>query len=82
MVMEEDITQKISPEDLFKIGDAFLDRANYTRAIEYFSRVIKLDPKNARAYWNRAVASEMNGDIFRASEDYHRAHELDSNMLI
>jgi len=42
-----------------------------------FEKAIAVDPKNARAHNNLAVALEATGDFGRALEEYKKALELD-----
>jgi Flp pilus assembly protein TadD len=42
-----------------------------------FEKAIAVDPKNARAHNNLAVALEATGDFTRALEEYKKALELD-----
>jgi tetratricopeptide (TPR) repeat protein len=49
-------------------------------AIEACNRAIALDGKNARAYFNRAVAREARKDAAGAAQDFRKAAELDPRL--
>lgn len=46
-------------------------------AIYFFSYAIKLDPDNAYAYYNRALAEASQGHVYLATSDCRRAVQLD-----
>ena len=50
---------------------------DYDRAIADFTEVIRLDPKDARAYINRGVSYREKGDAERAIADFSEAIQLD-----
>ena len=47
-----------------------LNAGDYDQAIDYWTRVIKLDPKDATAYFNRADAHEKKNEHDKALADY------------
>jgi tetratricopeptide (TPR) repeat protein len=49
----------------------------FDRAMVDYDRAIELDPQNAVAYRNRAVAHCRQGDLEQALADFDRAIELD-----
>ena len=51
---------------------------DYQKALEYYSKEIKLHPSNARSYRNRAelYASQLE-DLDKALEDYNKAVTVD-----
>lgn len=57
-------------------GHALENRGDYTRAVEDFTRAIKIDPRYADAYNNRGVAYGYLGDHEKAVRDYDRAIEI------
>lgn len=57
-------------------GRAFYDSGNYLSATDAFSDEIRLHPRSAAAWNNRAVARVRLGDLNGAVRDYNRAIEL------
>jgi tetratricopeptide (TPR) repeat protein len=55
---------------------AFHNKKEYDRAIEDYTEAIRLDPKNAFAFNNRAAAYEAKRDSERASADRDAARQL------
>lgn len=53
----------------------------YTQAIENFSKVIELNPKDSIAYFDRGMAKEYNNDLQGAIEDYTLQLTIDPNMV-
>lgn len=49
---------------------------NYKQAIDSFSEVIRINPKNAEGYLNRAIAYSELEDKQRAIEDFQKAAQL------
>jgi tetratricopeptide (TPR) repeat protein len=60
-----------------KQGQAAADIGDLNRAIANFSEAIRLDPKNAIAFFNRGVAYAKKDDFDRAITDYNEAIQLD-----
>ncbi len=52
---------------------------DYDRAIELWSEVLKLEPKDATAYFNRASAYKENEKFEKALADYGTAIQLNPN---
>lgn len=50
---------------------------DYETAIKYYTEVIRHDPTNAWAYFNRSVAYGSLGEEEQAAKDYQRALEID-----
>jgi tetratricopeptide (TPR) repeat protein len=57
-------------------GRVFYDSGNYLAAMDAFSDDIRLHPRSAAAWNNRAVARVRLGDLNGAVRDYNRAIEL------
>lgn len=57
-------------------GRMFYESGNYLAATDAFSEAIKLNPRSASAWNNRAVARVHMGDLSGAVRDYNRAIEL------
>jgi serine/threonine-protein kinase len=58
------------------LGDLWLRRNNYDKALEAFARLVRLRPQDARGYLGRGVAHEALGDLEGAIADYSAAIEL------
>ena len=57
-------------------GDAKFNLQDYTGAIQDYSKVIELNPKDATAYFGRGWAKEMLKDKWGALQDLSKAGEL------
>lgn len=55
----------------------YREKGDYDRAIADFDEAIRLDPKYAHAYENRAKAYASKGDYDRANTDRNEAIRLD-----
>jgi tetratricopeptide (TPR) repeat protein len=58
-----------------------VDAGNYDQAIVETSRAISIDPRNVRAYSNRAFARGRKGDLAGAIADTTRAIEIDPRWI-
>lgn len=58
------------------------DKADYQGCVEFFSRYLEQNPKNASALNNRALALEMLGRKQEARADYERALALEDDSVI
>lgn len=61
-------------------GNLYLNRREFERAIEDFSRAIRLKPKYERALFQRANAYYDHGEYDRAIEDYSRTIRLSPDL--
>ena len=52
------------------------DNGKYDKALADFNEVIRLDPKDAKAYHNRGIAYEKKGDKAKAEADLEQAKKL------
>ncbi len=75
---------KMSPDSIssafFCRGHVFAELEKHDKAIEQFSKVIELEPKNAAAYNYRGFVYERLQKYDRAIEDFNKAVELDSKF--
>lgn len=62
-------------------GIAVAQRGLWREAIYRWEKAVELDPRNASARNNLAVAYEQSGEFDLANEEYERALEIDSNNL-
>lgn len=66
---------------LYIKGNRSLQREEPDKAIRYYSRAIRLYPNNSRAFYNRALAYEMKGELKKAELDYARALKDESGLI-
>ncbi len=64
-----------------KQGESLLEDGEREKAIDAFSEAIRLDPKNARAYYWRASVYQRNGDAKGAEADLTRTAQIDPKGL-
>lgn len=58
-----------------------IDKKDFKCAIEYFTRVIEINPKDSIAYFDRAMMKEYLHDYKGAIEDYTKEIEVDSTNI-
>jgi tetratricopeptide (TPR) repeat protein len=58
------------------LGEMWLRRSKFGRAMEVFAQLIELLPKDARGYLGRGMAQEALGDLEQAAADYSAAISL------
>lgn len=63
----------------FHIGDKLLHEKQYTKALEYFNRVLELDNNHERAYVQRAYCRGILDDYNGAIDDYKVALTLNTD---
>ncbi len=64
-------------DEYIEKGVSSFNLGRFNEAIEYFNKVIKLDPFNASAYYNRGSVKYECGDTIEAIVDFNRAIEID-----
>ena len=57
-------------------GGAYYDLGQYERAIQDYNEAIRLDPKDADAYYNRGIAYGKLGRSVEAERDIAKAEEI------
>jgi tetratricopeptide (TPR) repeat protein len=62
--------------DLYQRGFLESQRGLLDEAISNYTEAIRLDPKNADAYYNRALAYQREGKSAQASDDFATAKQL------
>jgi tetratricopeptide (TPR) repeat protein len=77
--LERQVLASDDPEDLFMLGTQYLDDKRYWSAMRIFSRVIQLNPSDAEAYQQRAMAASQLGDYAAALTDAKEALRLDGD---
>ena len=60
----------------FKLGIAYGEQNNYTKAIQSYEKAIELKPDYALAYWNRSISKDSVGDKSGGLEDTKIAASL------
>ena len=60
-------------------GNRYLELRQLNRAIEEFDEAIRLDPKYAVAYGNRAIAYKLQGNKAKAISDFEKFITLTSD---
>jgi Flp pilus assembly protein TadD len=58
------------------LGDMWLRRNNYEKALEAFAQLVRLRPEDAQSYLGRGMAQEALGDLEKAAADYSTAIRL------
>jgi tetratricopeptide (TPR) repeat protein len=61
------------------LGDMWLRRSQFGRALEVFSQLIQSSPKDHRGYTGRGMAREALGELEQAVADYSSAIRLESS---
>lgn len=69
--------EDLSAIEWFEKGYSFVVSGNFNRAIDAFSKAIKLDQKDAGAYVNRGIAYGNVGNDKQAINDFDKAIQLD-----
>jgi Flp pilus assembly protein TadD len=61
------------------MGFVLLQQDSLEKARRQFDHVTRIEPTNARAYYNRGLCSEMMGDKDAAAADYRQALDFDNH---
>jgi tetratricopeptide (TPR) repeat protein len=95
LVASTAVAQSKKASDYIKSGDDWFFKKDYDKAIADFTEAIRLEPKNARAYFNRGsvwkvkcdyayvdrgVARKAKGDYDKAIADFTEAIRLDPKL--
>ncbi|GHV86606.1 hypothetical protein AGMMS50230_22140 [Spirochaetia bacterium] len=67
---------------LINSGNARRNQGQFDKAIEDFTKVIRLNPKAAVSYFNRGLMYSIKGDFNRAIADFNQAIKLDPNNAV
>lgn len=71
---------KIDPYFAGAIGDKGtiqVEKGNYKKALTFFDKALRIEPKNIRVIRNKALALELMGDQASADELYNQAMALE-----
>jgi tetratricopeptide (TPR) repeat protein len=55
------------------LGDMWLRRSNFDRALEEFAQLVQLRPRDTQGYLGRGLTQEARGDLEQADADYSTA---------
>ncbi|NOY79324.1 MAG: tetratricopeptide repeat protein [Calditrichaeota bacterium] len=73
----EESGKKISKSDLQKLKDQ--EKAEYTKAVTYLEKAVKIKPDNPNAWYNLAVAYVRIGESKKGKAAFDKADELKKN---
>jgi tetratricopeptide (TPR) repeat protein len=74
------IIAQTNSNDYLNLGIERLNQEDYQGAIEKFNQALKLDPKNALAYFCRSIAYSGLGDYQNAINDYESIGKLEAQF--
>ncbi|MBI5574642.1 MAG: tetratricopeptide repeat protein [Elusimicrobia bacterium] len=76
--MKKPMPKNFSKEeiDLIEMGKFYFISGKYDEAIEEFEKVIKINPKNADAYFNMGIVKEAKNDSSGAKKMYEKTLEI------
>jgi tetratricopeptide (TPR) repeat protein len=80
LILKTRIANQPNTSNNFDLGKTYLDRGEYDLAIQKFTEVIRLDPKNALAYLFRGSTHRLKRDYDRAIADLNEAIRLGPNQ--
>lgn len=66
----------------FTLGFSRFEEKDYIKAIDYYTRVINLNPLYKEAYYNRGLACYNLGHFKRAINDFNKSTEIDKEYSI
>jgi tetratricopeptide (TPR) repeat protein len=75
------MSREYSAEELFNIALGFAIIKNHEMAINFFNEVIKLEPNNKEAWYNKGKAFELDGNIDEAIDCYEKVLDIKPNYL-
>ena len=67
-------------DNFYQLGNEAFDNGDYAKAIEYYSKILKIDSQNSLVLFERAVAYEYIEEFDQAISDYTKAIEIDNNF--
>jgi tetratricopeptide (TPR) repeat protein len=70
---KERVQQNVNAFTLRQQADRYLNETKYDLAIETYTKLLRLRPKDSHAFLNRGLAYSEKGDTTKAIEDYTRA---------
>ena len=67
--------------EIFNIGLEYGKKDKFDEAVDAFSRVILINPRNALAYFSRGIYYFLQGKFSQAISDYNKAIEIDPGLV-
>lgn len=67
-------------EDYFRLGLRFQQQREYEKAKNYYTIALELNPRYAKAFYNRGLAKEALEDQAGAKIDWDKAREIDPDL--
>jgi Tfp pilus assembly protein PilF len=68
------------PQSIMLMGIAEGTSKNYQEAANYFYKVLKIDPKNAQAWFNLGITFKNTGEIMRSDSMFKQATQIDPEI--
>ncbi len=81
LLADEDDDRKSKSKKEVAFGIEVAQRGLWREAIYRWEKAVELDPQNASARNNLAIAYEQSGDFEMANQEYERALQIDANNL-
>jgi len=73
---QEPVKEIITEKSIAR-ANTYMQEGNYEDAITYYTKALKVNPKDAIAYNNRGIAWGKKGDYDNAIADFTKAVEID-----
>ena len=67
-------------EELVELAKFYYLNTNYEEAVKKYEEALKLDPKDARIYYNLGIVYETMNRIDKAKQNFRLALQLDENL--
>lgn len=67
-------------EELVELAKFYFLNKNFEEAIKKYEEALKLDPKDARIYYNLGIVYETMNMIDKAKQNFRLALQLDENL--
>ena len=74
------LSSPVDAPGFYKRANAYKDANDFTKAIQDYDEVIRLEPGNAYAYYKRGLCYSAIGRMDLASENFRRANEIMSDQ--
>ena len=74
--LDASIIKKTVADTFYNIANEYLNQKKYNESIEVFSDAINLNPSDAEAHYNRAIAYYYVGQTDLACEGWNKAKKL------
>lgn len=71
--------KNIRADGLFYICNEYYDMQQFDKMLELCNEILKLNPQNAEAYYNRGVAYQAKNESEKALNDYTKTIDLNEN---